>query len=137
MVSNIIKLNLGSIFFLLVFACQNSNMDNKNVNKKPIDTCRYYRFDAHRIVSDLGCQNCHLRLIPGEKDDRGWATFSDLVGMDSLKLINYVFTKKHKGWYSKNGTFKTAKMDTLNDCEIKSVIRYIKDQGRDTPMSSQ
>ncbi len=57
--------------------------------------------------------------------------------MDSLKLINYVFKKKHKDWYSKNGTFKAARMDTLSECEIKSVIRYIKDQGRDTPMSSQ
>jgi len=48
-----------------------------------------------------------------------------------LKLINYAFNKKHKGWYSKNGIFEMAKMDTLTDCEIKSVIRYIKDYGRD------
>jgi hypothetical protein len=58
--------------------------------------------------------------------------------MDSLKLVNYAFTKKHKGWYGKNGTFKASKMDTLNKCEIKSVIRFIKDYTRDTPpMSSQ
>jgi len=57
--------------------------------------------------------------------------------MDSLKLIDFVFTKKHKGWYGKTGTFKTPRMDTLSECQIKSVIRYIKDQGRDIPMSNQ
>lgn len=65
-------------------------------------------------------------------------TFRELSNLDSLKLIEYVFKKKHNGWYEKNGTFMASRMDTLNDCEIKSVIRYIKDYNRDTPpMSSQ
>ncbi len=68
-------------------------------------------------------------LVPGEKDHRGWATFSDLVSMDILKLIDYVFNKKHKGWYSKTRTFKASQMDTLSDCEIRNVIRFIKDFG--------
>ncbi|WP_157263331.1 hypothetical protein [Pedobacter sp. R20-19] len=51
-------------------------------------------------------------------------------------LIDYAFTKKHKGLYSKTGTFKASRMDTLSDCEIKSVIRYIKDFGRDIPMAA-
>jgi len=65
------------------------------------------------------------------------STFEELAKMDSLKLINYAFTKKHKGWYSKTGSFKTARMDTLTDCEIKNVIRYIKDAGRDISLPSQ
>ena len=132
--SNIIKLSLGSsILLLLVISCQ----DNNNPIEKTVNICKYYRYDAHQIVSNLGCQNCHLPYVAGQKDDRGWATFNDLAIMDSLKLVNYTFTKKHKGWYSKTGTYKEAKMDTLNECEIKSVIRYIKDSGRDIPMSSQ
>jgi len=54
--------------------------------------------------------------------------------MDSLKLLNFVFTKKHNGNYSMKGAFKTARMDTLSDCEIKSAIRYIRDYGRDIPI---
>jgi len=137
MASNTIRISLNSILLLLVFACQNNSRNNKILSNQSIDTCQYYRYDAHQIVSNLGCQNCHLLLIPGDKDDRGWATFSDLVTMDSLKLIDFVFTKKHKGWYGKTGTFKTPRMDTLSECQIKSVIRYIKDQGRDIPMSNQ
>jgi len=131
MISNTIRLSLGSLFVLLFFNCKNTEKRDKNVIKISTDTCRYYRYDAHQIVSNLGCQNCHLPYVAGQKDDRGWATFNDLVAMDSLKLINYVFTKKHKGWYSKNGTFKAARMDTLTDCAIKNVIRYIKDSARD------
>jgi len=65
--------------------------------------------------------------------DKNIFTFQEISNMDSLKLIDYAFTKKHKGWYSKSGTFKGSKMDTLSDCEIKSVIRYIKDAGRAIP----
>lgn len=57
--------------------------------------------------------------------------------MDSVKLVSYAFTKKHKGWYGKTGTFKDAKMDTLSDCEIKSAIRYIKDAGRSIAIPGQ
>ncbi|GAA4208990.1 hypothetical protein GCM10022289_33790 [Pedobacter jeongneungensis] len=130
MVSNIIKLSLGSIL-LVYFSCQNADNNKINVKVSPIDACKYYRYDAGQTISNLGCKNCHLLSDMEIKDDRGWATFGGLAKMDSLKLIDYVFKKKHKGWYSKNGTFKTARMDTLTDCEIKSVIRYIKDYGRD------
>jgi len=136
MVSNLIKLCLGIILLLLIYTCQSTTRNTEIIPKLPIDSCRFYRYDANQIVSNLGCQNCHLMLVPGEKDDRGWATFSDLVSKDSLKLIDYVFNKKHKGWYSKTGTFKASQMDTLSDCEIRNVIRFIKDFGRDVPMPS-
>ncbi|MBE5322345.1 hypothetical protein IM793_24600 [Pedobacter sp. MR2016-19] len=138
--SNIIKLSLGSLLTLLIISCINKSENNSNamvIKKKIIDTCKYYAYDAHQIVSNLSCKSCHLSPDLEERDDRGWPTFRGLAAMDSLKLIDYVFTKKHKGSYSKNGAFKTTIMDTLNECEIKSVIRYIKDSGRDIPMSSQ
>jgi len=132
MVSNIIKLSLGSILFLFTAACLNKPLSNqKTLGKgKIVDTCRYYAYDVHQIVSNLGCYNCHVRTnerlfeIP---------TFSEISIIDSLKLLKYTFTKKHKGWYDKSGTFKKSRMDTLSDCEVKSVIRYIKDYNRDTP----
>ncbi|TCO23686.1 hypothetical protein EV200_105155 [Pedobacter psychrotolerans] len=102
--------------------------------RKDIDTCRYYRYDAGRIVSNLGCTNCHLLTDVERKNDKGWTTFEGLALMDSLKLLDYTFTKKHKGWYADTGSYKGVKMDTLNDCEIRSLIRYIKDFGRDIPM---
>lgn len=132
MISNIIKLGFGSFLFLFIVACVNKPKSKDNIvsNKKILKDCRYYAYDAQQIVSNLGCYNCHVRTnerlfeIP---------TFSEISIIDSLKLLKYTFTKKHKGWYDKSGTFKKSRMDTLSDCEVKSVIRYIKDYNRDTP----
>ncbi|WP_316828229.1 hypothetical protein [Pedobacter miscanthi] len=137
--SNTIKQSLVNLLLVAILSCTTKpkKITKMSITKKVIDTCKYYAYDAHQIVSNLGCWNCHLRILPEQKDDRGWATFNDLAIMDSLKLVNYTFTKKHKGWYSKTGTYKEAKMDTLTDCEIKSAIRYIKDYGRDIPLPSQ
>ncbi|TCO30820.1 hypothetical protein EV200_101259 [Pedobacter psychrotolerans] len=139
MVSNIIRLSLGSMLFLLTAACVNKPLSNqKTLGKgKIVDTCRYYRYEAGQIISTLGCRNCHLAPDLELKDDRGWPTFRGLANMDSLKLIKYVFKEAHKGWYSKTGTFKASRMDTLNDCEIKGAIQYIKDAGRSIAIPSQ
>ncbi|KQM78841.1 hypothetical protein ASE74_12845 [Pedobacter sp. Leaf216] len=134
---SIIKLSLGSLLLTLLYACSNEIKNNEDVKKKKADTCKFYRYNAGQIISNLGCKNCHIRMAIEEKDEYGAITFIGLAAMDSLKIVDYAFTKKHKGWYSKSGTFKGSKMDTLSDCEIKSVIRYIKDAGRDIPMSSQ
>ncbi|WP_316804703.1 hypothetical protein [Pedobacter nototheniae] len=135
MVSNTIKLSLGSsLFCILLFACQNENND---INTKSANTCKFSRYEAGEIISNLGCKNCHITSIKEKIDTKGSISFIGLAAMDSLKLIDYTFTKKHKGWYSKNGTLKATRMDTLSDCEIKNVIRYIKDSGRDIPMPSR
>ena len=130
-VSNLIKLSLSSLLFLFVLSCQNSKTNKKIMVRKDIATCRYYRYDAGQVISNLGCYNCHIRAVDRWYD---MLTFNELSQMDSLKIIDYAFTKKHKGWYSKTGTFKASQIDTLSDCEIKSVIRYIKDFGRDIPI---
>ena len=136
MFTNAIRLSLGSVLFLFIAACVNKPVPDRNTldKKKVVDTCRYYRYEAGQVISTLGCRNCHLEPYMELKDDRGWPTFRGLANMDSLKLIDYVFTKKHKGWYSKTGSFKAARMDTLNDFEIKSAVRYIKDAGRNIPI---
>ncbi|NTD95631.1 hypothetical protein G6M26_22755 [Agrobacterium tumefaciens] len=136
MISNIIKLSLGSILFLFTAACLNKPKSKENtlIKKKTIDTCRYYAYNVHQIVSNLGCYNCH---IWAGKRLNEISTFEELASMDSLKIIEYAFTKKHKEWYSKTGSFKTARMDTLSDCEIRNVIHYIKDAARNIPMPSQ
>lgn len=134
MVSNIIKLSLGSLLFFLFLACLNEN--NIKVSKKSIlqDPCKYYAYDAGQIVSNLSCYSCHIR--GGEKLN-DIPSFDELAAMDSLKLINFVFIKKHNSDYSMKGAFKTSRLDTLSDCDIKSVIRYIKDYGRNIPMPNQ
>ncbi|GGE61812.1 hypothetical protein EV200_105153 [Pedobacter psychrotolerans] len=137
MVSNLIKLGLGSLSVLVVFSCQPSAEHKNSIVKRTTDSCRYYRYNVGQIISNLGCKNCHVSFNVDKIDVYGITTWRGLAAMDSLKLIDYAFTKKHKGWYSKNGDFKTARMDTLSDCEIRSVIRYIKDFGRDIPMPSQ
>ncbi|GGE44235.1 hypothetical protein EV200_101260 [Pedobacter psychrotolerans] len=136
MVSNITKLGLGSLILFFISACTIEPKKN-NLNKKIADTCKYNVYNAGRIVSNLSCKFCHLSPDLAIKDDKGWPTFRGLARMDSLKLIDYTFTKKHKGWFSKNGPYKNAKIDTLSDCEIRSVIRYIKDFDRDISLPSQ
>jgi len=135
MVSNLTKLSLGSLSIFLFLSCQNATEYKNSVGNKTSDTCRYYRYDAGQIISNYGCKNCHVSINVNKIDTYGLITLRGLAAMDSLKLIDYAFTKKHKGWYSKNGDLKTARMDTLSDCEIRSVIRYIKDFGRDIPMA--
>lgn len=130
-VSNLIKLSFGSLLSILLFACQNAK---ENTVKKSIDTCRFSRYDVGQLISNFGCKNCHIASIEERVDSKGSITSRGLAALDSLKLIDYTFTKKHKGWYSKTGTFKASQMDTLSDCEIRSVIHYIKDFGRDIPM---
>ncbi|MFD2288809.1 hypothetical protein GJU39_05840 [Pedobacter petrophilus] len=141
MVSNLIKLSLGSLFILSIYSCKGKPKYVKPIiekkEKKVIDTCRYYAYDAGQIISNLSCKFCHLSPDVAEKDDRGWATFRGLARMDSLKIVDYTFTKKHKGWFSENGPYKTARMDTLSDCEIRNVIRYIKDSDRNIPLPGQ
>lgn len=137
MESGIIRRSLGSLLFLLAAACSNTAQNNGNLNKKNVDTCKYYRYNAGQIISNLGCKNCHIRMSVEKKDKYGVITFIGLAAIDSLKLINYAFTKRHKDWYSKSGTFKNVRMDTLSDCEIKGVIRYIKDEGRDISLPSK
>jgi len=134
MVSNLIKLSLGSLLSILLFACQNVK---ENIIKKSVDTCRFSRYDVGQLISNFGCKNCHIGSIEERIDSKGSISFRGLAAVDSLKLIDYIFTKKHKGWYNKDGNFKTARMDTLSECEIKNIIRYIKDSGRDIPMPTQ
>jgi len=134
MVSNLIKLSLGSLLSILLFACQNVK---ENTIKKSVDTCRFSRYDVGQLISNFGCKNCHIASIEERIDSKGSISFRGLAAVDSLKLIDYIFTKKHKGWYNKDGNFKTARMDTLSECEIKNIIRYIKDSGRDIPMPTQ
>jgi len=133
MVSNTIKLSLGSFLTFVIFACTNETKSMKQISTEIIDTCKYYRSDARQVVSSLSCYTCHVKADVRVND---MPTFSEISSMDSLKIINFAFIKKHNGWFSNSGVYKSTKMDTLSDCEIKSAIRYIKDYNRDTPPMS-
>lgn len=136
MVSNTIKISLGSLLFFVIMACLNDSENNTRVIKKiTVDSCKFYKYDARQTISNLSCYNCHVRLE--KRLDNNIATFSELSAMDSLKLIDYAFTKRHKGDYGKKGAFKTSEMDSLSECEIKNAIQYIKNYNRNIPMSSQ
>ena len=135
MVSNIIRLSLGSLLLVIFISCNNKRKYGNEKRVSIENKCNYYQYDAHQTVSNLGCQNCHV--IYGERIGQNFLTFTELSLMDSLKLVKYAFINKHRGWYSKTGTFRASRMDTLSDCEIKSAIRYIKDAGRSIAIPSQ
>lgn len=124
MVSNTIKLSLGSLLFFLFVGCLIKNKIDIQVSKKSSlpDSCKYCAEYASQLVSNLSCYSCHIK---GGERLNDISSFDELVAMDSLKLVNYVFIKKHNGDYNRKGAFQTSRMDTLSDCEIKSVIRYI------------
>lgn len=125
--SNITRLSLGSVILLNLLAC---NQINKAERKEAItskDTCVYNASQYDKIIFDLSCQNCHLKY--GGQIEK-IPTFETLSILDSLKLVDYVFTKKHKGWYTKNGAFKSNRLDSLSNCDIKNIIHYIKDYGK-------
>jgi len=105
MISNLTKLSLGGLLCFFIMSCISKPQNTVDSKKVIIDTCSYYKYNAHQVISNLGCYNCHVRV-----DERWYdmLTFNELSQMDSLKLIDYAFTKKHKGWYSKTGTFKAS-----------------------------
>jgi hypothetical protein len=136
MVSNLTKLSLGSLLICIVTACiSNTSKETGKLVKPLTDTCGDLRqYTGSFILSDVGCSGCH-----STNDKRPFPdvpTFSEVAATDSLKLSDYIFKTKHNNLYIKEPMLRdhgNKKLDSLSDCQKKSLIHYIKDSNRKTP----
>ncbi|QNK60988.1 hypothetical protein H7F33_10335 [Pedobacter sp. PAMC26386] len=133
---NIIKLSLGSlIIFCSLFACNNSQSKQvKSVIIVQKDSCRLDLSKGEAVVLNLGeCRYCHLRNdVPRFK--KNIPIWKELAGMDSLKLSNFIFVGKHNGMYKKVFPAVLKRIDSLDDCQKRNLIHFIKAASRNQVM---
>lgn len=132
---NTIRLSLGSLVICMVLACTNTPTTGTKalqINTAKIDTCSLKLYIGSRIESDMGCRNCHIKS-DSSKLAPNIPIFRELSAMDSLTLKNYIFKSKHNGMYSNELKPSGEKLDKLTDCQIRNMMHYIKNYGRDIP----
>lgn len=64
-VSNIVRLGLGSLLFLFTVSCVNKTKTNTVSKRKILKDCRYYAYDAQQIVYNLGAIIVMLEIRTG------------------------------------------------------------------------
>ncbi|WP_157255358.1 hypothetical protein [Pedobacter sp. Leaf216] len=135
MVSNIIRLSLGSLLIIsFIIGCtgkNNKEAATKNRAKMLVDTCdALYLAKGSDLEFNIGCRSCHV-----EQEKRYYPkvpSYFELSKMDSLKLRDFIFISKHKGYF-KSERFLSNKiktLDSLSDCDRKNLIHYIKEYNR-------
>jgi hypothetical protein len=132
MVSNIIRLSLGSFIICLLLSSCNSQESKhiKDVTYTKNDTCRLDLSRGEAVILKLGeCRYCHLiNDVPRFK--KNIPIFKELATLDSLKLSNFIFVGKHNGMYKKVFPQVVKRIDSLDDCQKRNLIHFIKDAGR-------
>ncbi|MCX2485023.1 hypothetical protein [Pedobacter sp. MR2016-24] len=132
MVLYTIKRNLGSIIIgCCLLACNNSHHTNEKVLAVKIDSCQLSLSFGDAVMAKMGeCRYCHLRGdVP--RFEENVPTLTELAAMDSLKISNFIFIGGHSGMYKESSSplFK-RKLDSLDDCEKRNLIHFIKDYKR-------
>lgn len=129
MVLNTIKLGLGSLFVLLILACSGNKVKEKKQSGTTMlnkNSCNLSLANGRQIVNKLGCRNCHSRNDYGPAPMKNIPLFIKVSAMDSIKLAEYIFKTRHNNMYNKELKDSGKKLDSLNDCERKDMISYIK-----------
>lgn len=133
MVSNIIRLSLGSFYFIiLTLGCKSDKEDKSRAtqNKVTIDTCKLSLAKGNNLEFNIGCSGCHT--AHEKRNFLNVPSFPELSRMDSLKLKDFIFINKHKGYFKKEPAlnFRLKKIDSLSECDRKNLIHYIKQYNR-------
>jgi len=140
MASNFKNLSLGSLLICVVIACTNNPSKEAAKSVKQLtDTCGDLKqYTGSFILSDVGCSGCHT--LADKRSFPELPTFSEVAATDSLKLSNYIFKTKHNNLYIKEPMLRehgNKKLDSLSDCQKKSLIHYIKDYDRNIPVAQR
>ncbi|WP_440789325.1 c-type cytochrome [Pedobacter sp. 22226] len=126
--------------FSLAIGCTNSNKTSiAKTDIPPRDTCGPWYSAAGNdirdskgsdLAFDIGCNSCHPS--GGNRTMITLPTFEEISRIDSLKLRDFIFISKHKGYFKKEPAlnYKIKKIDSLSDCDRKNLIHYIKNQSR-------
>jgi len=105
--------------------------------KSLTDTCGDLRqYTGSFILSDVGCSGCHT--LTDKRSFPELPAFSEVAATDSLKLSNYIFKTKHNNLYIKEPMLRdhgNKKLDSLSECQRRSLISYIKDYHRNNPVA--
>lgn len=137
MVSNTIKQSLGSVIILLAIACTNNNIREENSAKSKIkfvkDSCNIILAEGHQNINTFGCRNCHSINDYGPRSKQHIPLFIEISALDSIKLADYVFKYKHNGMYSKEFKKDGQRLDSLDNCQKRAMIAYIKSYHRSNP----
>jgi len=137
MVSNTIKLSLGSIFLIFVISCTNGkpgDIMKSKMQNTPKDTCQLDLGKAQNIELGVGCGNCHT--YDEKRRYPNLPTYAEISAIDSLKLSEFIFKTRHNGYFLRdtillNHTNKA--LDTLGECEKRNLIFFIKSVNRRFP----
>ncbi|MGN7985780.1 hypothetical protein ACTJKC_00485 [Pedobacter sp. 22226] len=131
---NITKLILGSFLIILfIIGCKGENKEvtTKNDAKMLADTCgALYPAKGSELEFSIGCRSCHA-----QQEKRIYShvpSYFELSKIDSLKLRDFIFISKHKGYFKKEPflNHKIKTLDSLSDCDRKNLIHYIKEYNR-------
>lgn len=129
---NIIKLSLGSLAICFIIVACNNNRPLQSRESKSVlkDSCRLERSAGSMAIAKVGeCRHCHLMFdVPRMRADI--PILNEIAALDSLKLSDYLFKSRHKGMYPKSYPSSNKAIDSLDDCERKNLIHFIKNAGR-------
>jgi len=125
-----IKLSLGSLLVLCIMACSNHRPLNIPEQKTDqTELCRLTPAAGVMVITKLGeCRFCHLRLN-GPRMRENIPLFKELMVLDSFKMSDYIFKSKHNGMFIKDYPEAGRTIDSLDDCERRNLIHYIKTNG--------
>lgn len=131
---NTIKISLGSLILLFFFSCAGGDhhkADLNNISNIKRDSCKLELGTAQMIELHVGCINCHTydekRRFPQVP------TIKEVANIDSLKLSDFIFEARHNGYFLKDTILlnhNNKALDTLDACEKRNLLYYIKSQNR-------
>ncbi len=132
MILHSVRLSLGSIIICLFLSSCNSQESKhiKDVTYTENDICNLDLSRGEAVILKLGeCRYCHLiNDVPRFK--KNIPIFKELAALDSLKLSNFIFAGKHNGMYKKVFPQVVKRIDSLDDCQKRNMIHFIKNTGR-------
>lgn len=137
MVSNTIKLSLGSLLLIFAISCTNGNhkkIEQTKTSNVLKDTCQLDLGAAQNIELGVGCGNCHT--YDEKRRYQKLPTYSEISAMDSLKLSDFIFKTRHNGYFLKDTMLvnhNNKALDTLNECEKRNLMFFIKSVNRHFP----
>jgi len=125
---------MGIVLFYLMISCSSNHRSEENSLRTSVDSCLVNLYDGELLLDKIGiCRSCHL-AGPGPRFDAMTLTFNELSVLESSKISDYVFAKKHGGMFVKDYPESGQVIDSLSNCDKKNLIHLIKAAAKNTPV---
>lgn len=123
---------LSSLAICFIIVAYNNNRPLQSQKSKSVlkDSCRLERSTGSMVIAKVGeCRHCHLMFdVPRMRAHI--PIMNEIAALDSLKLSDYLFRSRHNGMYTKSYPSSNKAIDSLDECERKNLIHFIKNAGR-------